>query len=166
VGLPVDVGSYGDEWIGPRIALDARISLLAETLGEIDGGRTVRKLARLLRELRYVQGALDGIVETADASPEIVAPLGASLSRYVDDVYAWSAGVGAAIDAWAASGASIATAALASRRFRERLADAHASLESACRTHRSMASLWIAAQAVRLRMEMAQLDAELTTATH
>ena len=161
--LPVSVrvGRFADEWIGPRIALDARISLLAGSVGEIEDHRTAWRFVRLVRELRDVQGAIDAIVEEADASPETAGRLGAAVAHYVDNVYAWCACVGAAIDEWAALGGSTEGAALTSQRFREDLVRIHDLLESACRTHGSRAAWRIAAHAARLQAEMAQLNADL-----
>jgi hypothetical protein len=161
-GIPeVRVGSFADEWIGPRIALDARISLLGDSVGEIDDQRTAWRFVRLVRELRDVQAAIDAIVEEADASPEIAGRLGAAVAHYVDSVYAWCACVGAAIDEWAALGGSTEGAALTSQRFREDLVRIHELLETACRTHGSRASWRIATHAARLQAEMAQLNADL-----
>lgn len=161
-GLPeVRVGRFGDEWIGPRIALEARISLLGDTVGEIEDRRTAWRFVRLVRELRDVQAAIDAIVEVADASPEIAGNLGAAVAHYVDGVYAWCACVGAAIDEWAALGGSTEGAALTSLRFREDLVHIHISLERACRTHGPRAAWRIATHAARLQAETAQLDADL-----
>lgn len=163
IPLPVSVrvGRFGDEWIGPRIALDARISLLGDSVGEIEDQRTAWRFVRLVRELRDVQAAIDAIVEEADASPEIAGRLGAAVAHYVDSVYAWCACVGAAIDEWAALGGSTEAAALTSHRFRGDLARIHGLLECACRAHGSRAAWRIAAHAARLQAEMAQLNADL-----
>jgi hypothetical protein len=165
-GLPsVRTGRFGDEWIGPRIALDARLALLADTLRGPGDRWRVHRVARLMRDLRDVQVALDAIVEIADASPEIAGRLSATLARYVDSVYAWCACGGAAIDELAVNGASTEGAALASRRFRHELSRAHAALESACRAHGSKASWRLAVQATGLQAEMAQFNADLRSET-
>ena len=161
-GLPeVRVGRFGDEWIGPRIALEARISLLGDTVRETRDQRTAWRFVRLVRELRDVQAAIDEIVHVADVSPETAGPLGQAVAHYVDSVYAWCACVGAAIDEWAALGGSTEGAALTSLRFREDLAVVYESLESLCRTHASPAARRIATHAARLQAEMAQLNADL-----
>ncbi len=161
-GLPeVRVGRFADEWIGPRIALEARITLLGDSVGEIDDQRTAWRFVRLVREMRDVQAAIDAIVDEADASPEVAGNLGAAVAHYVDSVYAWCACVGAAIDEWAALGGSTEGAALTSQRFRDDLVRVHGLLESACRTHGSRASWRIAVHASRLQAEMAQLNADL-----
>ncbi len=157
----VRVGRFGDEWIGPRIALEARISLLDDSVGEIDDRRAAWRFARLVRELRDVHGAIDAIVQVVDASPEIAARLAAAAAHYVDSVYAWCACVGAAIDEWAAHGGSTDGAALASVRFREDIGRVHAIVESVCRDDGSLAARRIAAHASRLQAEMAQLNADL-----
>jgi hypothetical protein len=163
-GLPsVRLGRFGDRWIGPRIALDARLALLADTLGETRDRGRVYRLARLLGDLRDVRVALDAIVETADASPEIAGRLTASLAQYVDDVYAWCASGGAAIHELAVFGVSAVGAAQTGRRFRHDLARTHAVLEAACRAHGSMAAWRLTVQATGLRAEMAQFDADLRT---
>lgn len=161
-GLPeVRVGRFADEWIGPRIALEARITLLGDTVGEIEDQRTAWRFVRLVRELRDVQGAIDAIVDQADASPEIAGRLGAAVAQYVDHVYAWCTCVGVAIDEWAARGVSIDGAALTSQRFRDDLARIHGLLQAACRTHGSHAAWRIATYAARLQAETAQLNADL-----
>lgn len=164
--LPVSVrvGRFADEWIGPRIALEARITLLGDTVGEIEDQRTAWRFVRLVRELRDVQAAIDAIVEEADASPETAGRLGAAVAHYVDGVYAWCSCVGAAIDEWAALGGSSEGAALTSQRFRDDLVRIHGLLESACRAHGSRAAWRIATHAARLQAEMAQLNADLRNA--
>jgi hypothetical protein len=157
----VRVGRFADEWIGPRIALEARISLLGDSVRQIEDQRTAWRFVRLVRELRDVQSALDEIVLVADASPEIAGPLGAAVAHYVDHVYAWCACVGAAIDEWAALGGSTEGAALASQSFRQDLACIYESLDAECRTHGSRAACRIATHASRLQAEMAQLNADL-----
>jgi hypothetical protein len=161
-GLPeVRVGRFGDEWIGPRIALEARISLLGDSVRQIEDQRVAWRFVRLVREMRDVQAAIDEIILVADASPEIAGRLGAAAAHYVDNVYAWCACVGAAIDEWAALGGSSEGAALASLRFREDLVRIHELLDAECRTHGSRAACRIATHASRLQAEMAQLNADL-----
>ncbi|HTQ42364.1 MAG TPA: hypothetical protein VMI75_06350, partial [Polyangiaceae bacterium] len=157
-GLPeVRMGRFGDEWIGPRIALDARVALLRDTVGEIEDQRVAWRFVRLVRELRDVQAAIDAIVEEADASPEIAGRLGAAVAHYVDSVYAWCACVGAAIDEWAAQGGSTEGAALTSQRFRQDLVHVYELLESACTEHGSRVATRVAMLASRLQAEIAQL---------
>jgi len=161
-GLPeVRVGRFGDEWIGPRIALEARISLLGDTVREIKDQRTAWRFVRLVRELRDVQAAIDEIVHVADVCPETAGPLGEAVAHYVDSVYAWCACVGAAIDEWAALGGSTEGAALTSQRFREDLAVVYERLEAECRIHGSRAAARVSTHASRLQAEMAQLNADL-----
>jgi hypothetical protein len=161
VDLPVRVGSFGDEWIGPRIALEARISLLGDSVREIEDQRVAWRFVRLVRELRDVQAALDEILLAADASPEISGRLGAAVAHYVDNVYAWCSCVGAAIDEWAALGGSTDGAALTSQRFRQDLVRIYELLEAECGTHGSRAAVRISKHAARLQAEMAQLNADL-----
>jgi len=165
-GLPsVRLGRFGDQWIGPRIALDARLSLLADVLGETGDRRTVYKLARLVCDLRDVRAALDAIVETADANPEIAGRLTATLAQYVDDVYAWCVCAGAAVHELAVFGVPAVGATQTSRRFRHDLARTHAVLEAACRAQGSMAAWRLSVQATGLQGEMAQFNADLRTET-
>ena len=123
------------------------------------------KLARLLRDLRDVRAALDAIVETADASPEIAGRLTATLAQYVDDVYAWCASGSAAIHELAVFGVPAVASARTARRFRHDLARTHAVLEGACRAHGSMAAWRLSVQATGLQGEMAQFNADLRTET-
>jgi hypothetical protein len=160
----VRMGRFGDEWIGPRIALDARVSLLRDTVVEITDQRVAWRFVRLVRELRDVQAAIDAIIEEADASPDIAGRLGAAVAHYIDSVYQWCACVGGAIDEWAALRGSTDGATLTSLRFREDLARIYDLLEIACRTHGSRVARRIATLASRLQAEMAQLNADLRTA--
>jgi len=165
-GLPsVRVGRFGDRWIGPRIAFDARLALLAGALGEVTDRGRVHRLARMLCDLRDVRVALDAVVEMADASPEIAGRLTASLAQYVDDVYAWCACGAEAVHELAVTGVAAEGSARATRRFRHDLARTHAVLEGACRVHGSMTAWRLTVQATGLQAEIAQFNADLRTET-